>query len=108
MELIVRKGGDLYNIWAEPPIQPLLKVCHCDHEDCHHHHRHHNHRHYHHISSSPLLPRGVRVQCDQSGGLARWQGKLESRGSWTICLQVIVKIVIMIMMMMSCMSVTKI
>ena len=45
MELIVRKSGDLFNIWAEPPIQPLLKVCHCDHEDCHHNHRHHNHRH---------------------------------------------------------------
>ena len=38
MELIVRKSGDLFNIWAEPPIQPLLKVFH------HHHHHHHHHQ----------------------------------------------------------------
>ena len=25
-ELIVKPGGALYNIWAEPPIQPIFKV----------------------------------------------------------------------------------
>ena len=26
-ELVVSADGDLFNIWAEPPIEPLLKVC---------------------------------------------------------------------------------
>ena len=30
-ESCVCQGGDLYSIWAEPPIQPLLKVFHYSH-----------------------------------------------------------------------------
>ena len=30
-ESCVCQGGDLYSIWAEPPIQPLLKVSHYSH-----------------------------------------------------------------------------
>ena len=33
-ELIIRQGGDLFDLWAEPPIQPLLKVL-SRHHDTH-------------------------------------------------------------------------
>ena len=73
-ELIVRAGGALFDIWSEPPIQPIFKVT---------------------FSAlfilSDWLPfAGVCVQRDQPRGLACWQWicKAGSAGDWSSCVQV--------------------
>ena len=73
-ELIVRAGGALFDIWSEPPIQPIFKV----------------------TSSvlrilTDLVPIvGVCVQRDQPQGLACWQWicKAGSARDWSSCVQV--------------------
>ena len=108
-ESCVCQGGDLYSIWAEPPIQPLLKVSHYSHTfslifrslPSHVQCSRQNLTMFHVLNKHEichlLLKYGKRtidsfaglcLQCDQLCQLACWERGVKSGRGRAVCLQV--------------------